>query len=510
MATALPQVMVQGLPATANEDFLENFFSEVRPVHHPGGVVIKQKVDRRGRAITYAFVTFDSRQDVEQVIAELNYTKLDGAPIRIVHADTETRNIVRSGKGNLFVKNLDPTIEDSQLHDAFANFGEIVSCQIATDEKRESRGYGYVQFKREEDAHQAMSDLKDASINGRPLTIQPFRRRQRLPEDEVFTNVYIKNLPPSITTEEALVDLFGPFGDITSVKLESRDGPNGDRFFFGFCNFKTHSDAVRAIQELNGREEDGRVLDCVRFKTREERLRELQRKSEQWKQATYERFKGRNLYVRGFDENFSDEDLAQLFRRFGELESVRIQRDDTRASRRFGFVCFKSVEDAQRCIADSALVKFQENGKQVYVAEMIPANRKRQLNIQSKNVQARGHAADQRVPLPGAPGVPAAPFLAAPREAAPFAVAQVSFPAPVPLPAFPAVFGSGPAGGEAHLALFPSAPPKERVRQEIFDQASGNPQHLTTLLNRLKELSDDQALQLTKNQGLLVQWMQQE
>jgi hypothetical protein len=48
------------------------------------------------------------------------------------------------------------------------------------------------------------------------------------------------------------------------------------------------------------------------------------------------------------------------------------------------------------------------------------------------------------------------------------------------------------------------------VRQEIFDQTASNPQQQTILLNRLKELSDDQALQLTRNQALLQQWMQQE
>jgi polyadenylate-binding protein len=121
-------------------------------------------------------VTLETKQDVDALICDLNYAKLDGVPIQIRSSDIETRKIVHSRKGRLFVMGLDPSIEDSQVHNAFENYGEVIVCKIAMNEEGISLGYGYVQFSREEDATAALNDLKNPSINGRPLTIKPFKR----------------------------------------------------------------------------------------------------------------------------------------------------------------------------------------------------------------------------------------------------------------------------------------------------------------------------------------------
>ena len=108
---------------------------------------------------------------------ELNYTKLNGVPIRISWADPGTTR--SSKKGNLFIKNLDPATEVSQLRELLAPFGEIISCKIGTDADGKSLGYGYVCFREEKDAVQAMQDLQGATINGSPVQIEPYQTRQR-------------------------------------------------------------------------------------------------------------------------------------------------------------------------------------------------------------------------------------------------------------------------------------------------------------------------------------------
>ena len=118
----------------------------------------------------------------------MNYIKLDGVPIRMSWWDEETIRI----RKRLRIKNLDTSIEVSQLHEALANYGEIISCKIATDEEHRSLDYGYVQFRRVEDAERAMNELRDAATDGLPAHIEPSnmrRRDKRISTSRVFPTV---------------------------------------------------------------------------------------------------------------------------------------------------------------------------------------------------------------------------------------------------------------------------------------------------------------------------------
>ena len=48
----------------------------------------------------------------------------------------------------------------------------------------------------------------------------------------------------------------------------------------------------------------------------------------------YEKYKDRNLYVRGFDETMTEEQIKEMFSRYGEVEAVNIMRDENGNSRK--------------------------------------------------------------------------------------------------------------------------------------------------------------------------------
>ncbi len=74
----------------------------------------------------------------------------------------------KTGVGNLFVKNLAPSIDNIHLHAMFTSFGTILSCKVA-EENGKSKGFGFVQFETEESALAALYALHGSVIEGKKL-----------------------------------------------------------------------------------------------------------------------------------------------------------------------------------------------------------------------------------------------------------------------------------------------------------------------------------------------------
>lgn len=76
-------------------------------------------------------------------------------------------------------------------------------------------------------------------------------RKSKLPDSE-FHRLYVGSIHPNIT-EESLTQLFAPYGVLESVQLHKDPVTNKSKGF-AFVHFKNHSDAKRAMEQLNGLE----------------------------------------------------------------------------------------------------------------------------------------------------------------------------------------------------------------------------------------------------------------
>jgi RNA recognition motif-containing protein len=83
--------------------------------------------------------------------------------------------------------------------------------------------------------------------------------------------IYVGNMSYG-TTEEVINELFSQFGEVSSVKLIS-DRETGRAKGFGFVSMENAEAGAKAIEELNGKEHDGRTLRINEAKPREERPR---------------------------------------------------------------------------------------------------------------------------------------------------------------------------------------------------------------------------------------------
>lgn len=320
------------------------------------------------RSLGYGYVNFHNQADGERALHELNYTEIKGQPCRIMWSQRDP-SIRRSGDGNVFIKNLDPAIDNKTLHDLFSAFGNILSCKVALDASGRSKGYGFVHFEDKASADASIEKLNGLLINDKKVYVAAHisSKDRAAAADSArahFTNVFIKNLDESVGDEE-LKQMFAPFGTITSA-LVSRDEQSGRSKGFAFVNFESHESAEAACAALNGTEVNGRPLYVGRAQKKSEREEELRRQFEAAKQERLSKFVGVNLYVKNLAEGVDDEKLRQEFAPFGTITSCKVMCDDKGVSRGFGFVCYSSQEESTRAVSE--MNGRMLAGKPLYVA----------------------------------------------------------------------------------------------------------------------------------------------
>lgn len=82
-------------------------------------------------------------------------------------------------------------------------------------------------------------------------------------------NLFVGNLPFS-ATEDALRDLFSPFGEVQQVRIMT-DRDTGKSRGFAFVEMAQNDDAEKAIAALNGKDLGGRALTINEARPRPER-----------------------------------------------------------------------------------------------------------------------------------------------------------------------------------------------------------------------------------------------
>jgi len=87
----------------------------------------------------------------------------------------------------------------------------------------------------------------------------------------------------------------------------------------------------------------------------------------------------RKMYVGNIPYNATEEDLKQLFSEYGEIESLKIMKDQfTDRSKGFGFIEMVNEEDAKKAIATLNGKDFK--GKSLTVAEARPQQKRQGFN----------------------------------------------------------------------------------------------------------------------------------
>ncbi|XP_017885332.1 heterogeneous nuclear ribonucleoprotein Q isoform X1 [Ceratina calcarata] len=198
----------------------------------------------------YAFITFTNREAAQQAVRELNnYEIRKGKKIGVT---------VSYNNHRLFVGNIPKNRDRDDLFEEFTKHAPGLTEVIiysSPDDKKKNRGFCFLEY----ESHKAASLAKRRLSTGRIKVwgcdiIVDWADPQEEPDEQTMSKVrvlYVKNLTQDCS-EEKLKESFEQFGNVERVK-KIKD--------YAFVHFEERDNAVKAMNELNGKEIGGSHIE---------------------------------------------------------------------------------------------------------------------------------------------------------------------------------------------------------------------------------------------------------
>ncbi|KAL2852209.1 hypothetical protein BJX68DRAFT_61914 [Aspergillus pseudodeflectus] len=245
----------------------------------------------------------------------------ESAPV----AETEPVALRRDRENStIVVKNLPKNIAELKVRQFFRDCGTINSVKMLPGEDGNSE-VAMIEFNTRDDAVAAQT--RDQKIIDEHTIEVHFGSE---------TTLFVTNFPPT-ADEKYIQDLFSSHGEIVDIRFPSLKYNTHRRFCY--VQFKTSAGAHSATKldgstVGNGLHLVAKISDPTRKQDRHGPI-----------------YEGREIHVSNVDWKANEQDLKELFERFGTVELVRIPRKVDGGSKGFGYVVFSSKEEANAALA---------------------------------------------------------------------------------------------------------------------------------------------------------------
>eukprot|EP01121_Diplochlamys_sp_Union-15-3_P001112 TRINITY_DN10975_c0_g1_i1.p1 TRINITY_DN10975_c0_g1~~TRINITY_DN10975_c0_g1_i1.p1 ORF type:complete len:251 (-),score=51.00 TRINITY_DN10975_c0_g1_i1:106-858(-) len=156
----------------------------------------------------------------------------------------------RNQDATIYVGDLDLKVNESLLWELMLQSGPVVNVHIPRDKlSKDHMGYGFVEFRAEEDADYAIKIMNMIKLFGKPIRVNKASRDKKT--YDVGANLFIGNLDPDVD-EKLLYDTFSAFGVLIAAPKIMRDPDTGNSKGFGFINYDSFEAADAAIDQMSG------------------------------------------------------------------------------------------------------------------------------------------------------------------------------------------------------------------------------------------------------------------
>merc|ERR1739848_422769 len=145
-----------------------------------------------GKSKGFGFVSYEDPEEAGAAVEDLNNKDLDGKTMYVGRAQKKAERqaelkkkfealkmerMTRYQGVNLYVKNLDDSIDDERLRQEFTPYGTITSAKVMCEEGR-SKGFGFVCFSSPEEATKAVTEMNGRIIVSKPLYVALAQRKE--------------------------------------------------------------------------------------------------------------------------------------------------------------------------------------------------------------------------------------------------------------------------------------------------------------------------------------------
>ncbi|KAJ1444481.1 hypothetical protein M885DRAFT_552837 [Pelagophyceae sp. CCMP2097] len=152
----------------------------------------------------------------------------------------------RNQDATLYVGNLDDQLTEELLWEMMLQAGPITNVHMPRDKVTGAhQGYGFVEFRSEEDADYGLKVMNMIKLFGKPIRVN--KASQDKKTLEVGANLFIGGLD-SECDEKLLYDTFSAFGPITDTPKIMRDPDSGASKGFGFVAYESFEASDLAIE----------------------------------------------------------------------------------------------------------------------------------------------------------------------------------------------------------------------------------------------------------------------
>lgn len=271
----------------------------------------------------------------------------------------------------VFVGNLAWSVNAQDLQEHLG----AIHAEINTGRDGRSKGSGIATFDSEMSAQQAIQEMVDTELNGRPIWLREYReeakRNDPVASSPAFDppadappecNVHVGNLTWATTSDE-LAGLCSPFGTLRFWQVVM--GRDGRSRGYGLVVFDNADDASRCIEELHGKMFHERDLTVRISKPRAERFDNRQNVGGRGGNGE----PGFHVFVGNLPWSFSWQQLKDCAKEYGEVRFVEVGKDRQGRSKGFGTIVYHDLQSALNCIQNMNGLEVGPENREMLVKE---------------------------------------------------------------------------------------------------------------------------------------------